>query len=565
MLSASTRRNIRIGAAVIACFVLAMPAVAQTVDPYQSDPIDLIAFRDETRVYSSGADNWEVWVCDVPDGSVAITPSAAAAVFNTAVRPYFESISRGAYSPRFQGVGTVVASEPSNWPDEPFKFQNECETLVRNSSLGTSEGAVIVVDADYTGGYATGGVPCFSGSLCVSTYPANARLAVLGGATAAIVGGVAPALRTVAHEIGHALFWPHSFGGLVTFEGSIVYEYDNPMDVMSGGDRESLDIGTIGANRYAAGWMDSSELIFHRGGSISYTLGASSGLQLIVLPTEVRGVYETIGVRLRTGADAGLPAEGAEVYRIDQSPAACGFQFGGQCVGADRRTIQVPAKADPAGTAHVHEVGSAFTVRGVTVTVDARTAGGFQLTVSGATVVERFVDDDGNPHEQSIEFIAERGITRGCNPPTVDRFCPGNSVTRAEMAAFLLGAIGQVPAANFQGTFSDVPAGVWYTPYVERLAELGITSGLGDGNYGPDRLVSRAEMAVFLTRTFGLPVGTGSSFFSDVTPDQWYSAAVEAIRAAGVTTGCSASPARYCPFDAVKREQMATFLTRALQ
>ena len=564
MRTASTR-NMRIAVAMLASIALALPARAQTADPYQSDPIDLIAYRDETRTYSGGVDAWEVWVCDVPDGSVSVTAAAAAALFDSSVRPYFEAISGGAYSPRFVAAGRVVASQPSNWPDQPFRFQSECESLVRNGTGGGSEGAIIVVDADYTGGYATGGVPCFSGGSCASTYPQNARLAVVGGSTAATVGGVAPALRTVAHEIGHALFWPHSFGGLVDFEGNIVYEYDNPMDVMSGGDRESLDIGTIGVNRYASGWLDPSELIYHRGGSFSYTLRASVGLQLIVLPTEVRGVFETIGVRLQTGADAGLPVEGVEVYRIDQSASACEFRIGGQCVGADRRTMQVPAIEDPAGTAHVHGVGSTFSVRNVSVSVDARMADGFQLTLTGASVAERFVDDDGNPHEPNIEFIAERGITRGCNPPTVDHFCPAAGVSRAEMAAFLLTAIGQPPAASFAGTFNDVAAGAWYAPYVEALAALQITTGLGDGSYGPNLLVSRAEMAVFLTRAFALPVAGGSSFFTDVSAAEWYSAAVEAIRTAGVTTGCSANPARYCPLDAVRRDQMATFLARALQ
>jgi hypothetical protein len=133
------------------------------------------------------------------------------------------------------------------------------------------------------------------------------------------------------------------------------------------------------------------------------------------------------------------------------------------------------------------------------------------------------------------------------------------------MAAFLLTAIGQSPAAGFAGTFSDVVAGTWYAPYVEALATAGITTGLGDGTYGPNLVVSRAEMAVFLARAFAFPVVAGSTFFSDVAGDQWYSAAVEAIRAEGVTTGCSTSPSLYCPFDAVKRDQMATFLTRALQ
>jgi hypothetical protein len=48
-----------------------------------------------------------------------------------------------------------------------------------------------------------------------------------------------------------------------------------------------------------------------------------------------------------------------------------------------------------------------------------------------------FVDDDGSVFEDDIARLAAAGITRGCNPPDDDRFCPGDSVTRAQMAAFL--------------------------------------------------------------------------------------------------------------------------------
>lgn len=257
------------------------------------------------------------------------------------------------------------------------------------------------------------------------TFPGNSRFAVVGAATVTTVAGIPPALRTVAHEIGHTVFWPHSFGGLLHFENGVVYEYDNPMDVMSGGDHESLDIGTIAINRYAAGWIGPNNVIFHRGGNLTYQIGSASGVQILVLPTEVIGIYEAIGVRFRSGYDGGLPAEGVEVYRIDQSSGVCTLVIAGQCTGPDRRISQVPALADPAAIAHVYPEGASFTVRGVTVTVGARIGNSFSLIVSGDSVAERFVDDNGNPHEPNIEFIADRAITRGCNPPVVDRFCPG--------------------------------------------------------------------------------------------------------------------------------------------
>lgn len=36
-----------------------------------------------------------------------------------------------------------------------------------------------------------------------------------------------------------------------------------------------------------------------------------------------------------------------------------------------------------------------------------------------------------------IDWLASAGVTKGCNPPTNDRFCPGSNVTREQMAAFM--------------------------------------------------------------------------------------------------------------------------------
>ncbi|HSN85619.1 MAG TPA: ELWxxDGT repeat protein, partial [Thermoanaerobaculia bacterium] len=105
-----------------------------------------------------------------------------------------------------------------------------------------------------------------------------------------------------------------------------------------------------------------------------------------------------------------------------------------------------------------------------------------------------------------IEQIATDGVTQGCsaNPPL---FCPGSSVTRAEMAIFLLRALhgGSYTPPPPTGTrFTDVPANHWAGAWIEQLAAEGITSGCAPGLYCPGGLVNRAEMAVFLTRAFGL-------------------------------------------------------------
>ncbi len=42
-----------------------------------------------------------------------------------------------------------------------------------------------------------------------------------------------------------------------------------------------------------------------------------------------------------------------------------------------------------------------------------------------------------HPHARDIGAIAAAGVTRGCNPPANDRYCPDDAVTRAQMAVFL--------------------------------------------------------------------------------------------------------------------------------
>jgi len=59
-----------------------------------------------------------------------------------------------------------------------------------------------------------------------------------------------------------------------------------------------------------------------------------------------------------------------------------------------------------------------------------------------------FLDDDGNIHEGAIEAIAAEGITKGCNPPVNDLYCPDSTVTRGQMAAFLTRALDLPDAAQ---------------------------------------------------------------------------------------------------------------------
>jgi len=105
-----------------------------------------------------------------------------------------------------------------------------------------------------------------------------------------------------------------------------------------------------------------------------------------------------------------------------------------------------------------------------------------------------------------IKQLAAEGITGGCGS---GNYCPEYPVTRDQMAVFLLrskyGSSYSPPAVGASTGFGDVPTDHWAAPWIKQLVTEGITAGCGGGNYCPELPVSRAQMAVFLVRTFNLP------------------------------------------------------------
>ncbi len=175
-----------------------------------------------------------------------------------------------------------------------------------------------------------------------------------------------------------------------------------------------------------------------------------------------------------------------------------------------------------------------------------------------------FVDDDGNVHEGYIEAIAAEGITRGCNPPVNDKYCPASAVTRGEMAAFLVRALG-LPAAPAD-YFNDDGTSLFQID-INALAAAGITRGCNppaNDQFCPTTAVTRGEMAAFLVRAFSYSDPGRSDWFTD-DDGSVFEADIDRLRQAGVTNGCN-PPANtlYCPNADVRRDEMASFLGRAL-
>lgn len=107
--------------------------------------------------------------------------------------------------------------------------------------------------------------------------------------------------------------------------------------------------------------------------------------------------------------------------------------------------------------------------------------------------------------------------------------------------------------------FSDVPSSDPHAGAIGALAASGITSGCGNGRFCPDATVTREQMATFLRRALKLPESAPTGV-TDVRRGSTHAGSIGALQKAGITQGCSST--LFCPTSRVTRSQMAAFLQR---
>jgi hypothetical protein len=173
----------------------------------------------------------------------------------------------------------------------------------------------------------------------------------------------------------------------------------------------------------------------------------------------------------------------------------------------------------------------------------------------------------GHPFYNEIGKLSARGITLGCGD---GNYCPDAVVSREQMAAFIIRALGMPdpppPAAQ---RFDDVPPTHPFSAFIEQMALRQITLGCSSTPplYCPSNSVSREQMAAFVIRALHepgyIPPPPTAQRFDDVPPSNSFYAHIEEMALRGITLGCSASPPLYCPLTSVTRAQMAAFLVRA--
>ena len=215
---------------------------------------------------------------------------------------------------------------------------------------------------------------------------------------------------------------------------------------------------------------------------------------------------------------------------------------------------------DQAG--HVTRLVRSFTAAGPSVASIAPTsgpaAGGASVSVTGALFQSGAAVSIGGAPATNVIVSGPSDLTA-----TAPALSPGtlNDLSVANPS----GLAGILPAA-FLADFVDVPGSHLFHDYVETIFRAGITAGCGLGAYCEPASITRAQMAVFLLRAllgagYGPPAPVG--LFADVSADDAFAPWVEDLFNRGITVGCSVSPLRYCPNDPVTRAEMAAFLLKA--
>ena len=207
-------------------------------------PLGLLPGLDLLRVHSLGTDRIDVWTCDLSTSVATIVSHLDANVV-----PYFKTHSRGRIIVDFIARGKATGGEDA------------CLDTAAAGASASANGALVV--GPWSGGLGGPGDGTIS-------WPANGRWALVGTQGLAMVA---------AHEFGHMQSWPHSF----TTTSSD--EYDNALDLMSG--NYGTDGSTYGTwdypydtaviNRYAAGWIDASQVRVLDTASATFRLEPSNG------------------------------------------------------------------------------------------------------------------------------------------------------------------------------------------------------------------------------------------------------------------------------------------------
>jgi hypothetical protein len=168
-----------------------------------------------------------------------------------------------------------------------------------------------------------------------------------------------------------------------------------------------------------------------------------------------------------------------------------------------------------------------------------------------------------NPFYRFVETLLHHSVTGGCTATTYCPGQSTTREAMAVFVLVAREGPTYLPAACGTPVFPDVPASSPFCRWIEELARRGVVGGCGGGNYCPSDAVTREQMAVFVLRaldpTLNPQACAPPNLFGDVPETSPFCRWIEELARRGVVSGCS--PGLYCPTQPVTREQMGVFLS----
>lgn len=157
-----------------------------------------------------------------------------------------------------------------------------------------------------------------------------------------------------------------------------------------------------------------------------------------------------------------------------------------------------------------------------------------------------------------VVWAVGNGITSGIGK---GKFGPESSCTRGQIVTFLWRAAGSPNPKTATNPFTDVKPSDYYYKAVLWAVENNITSGIGNGKFGPGSSCTRGQAVTFIWRAAGSPNSATGNSFTDVAAGSYYEKAVNWAVANGITSGTSKTA--FSPGKTCTRGQIVTFLYRA--
>lgn len=204
----------------------------------------------------------------------------------------------------------------------------------------------------------------------------------------------------------------------------------------------------------------------------------------------------------------------------------------------------------------------------IAVTMTSENKYTFKMPSGAVTVSAEFAPETKEPirfadvkesdwYYEAVQWAAQNDITTGTGNGL---FGPGGLGSRAEVVTFLWRAAGSPEPTITEHRFTDLDSGSYYYKAVLWAIENGTTVGTGKTTFSPDVTVNRAQMVTFLARAAKASASDSDSRFSDVADGAWYAAAVNWADNNGITNGIGGG--KFGPGADCTRAQIVTMLYR---